>query len=292
VDAIRFATINNAQRLAQAGIAEATLIGALSPGMVADIVLVSEPLRQLKVDLVIHEGKIVAEKGKTVLDAPAPRIPEKALHTVQVPPVSPDTFRVLAPRMSGNGCVRARVLSLPKPPAMPFPTMEEAAIRIQDGFLDISDYLLIAVFNRYGNGKPGPVLGLIKGYSLKNGAAASTLSHDSHNLIVLGTNPEDMALAVNQVIQTGGGMAAYRNGAQLANIAFPVGGLMSPVPVEKIAESAGAFRQAIAKLGLDAKSPIFPFALFSLPVAPGAKVTDKGIWDPEKKELLPLLVEG
>jgi adenine deaminase len=83
-------------------------------------------------------------------------------------------------------------------------------------------------------------------------------------------------------------MAAVKNGNILASIALPVGGLMSNVPIEEIAESARAFRQAIGALGLDPASPILPFAVFSLPAAPGAKVTDRGIWDADNKALVSL----
>jgi len=131
---------------------------------------------------------------------------------------------------------------------------------------------------------------LIQGYTLKSGAAASTLSHDSHNLIVLGTNPQDMALAANTVIEMKGGMAAARDGNLLAKIAFPVGGIMAAETVDDMAVRARAFRQAIGALGLDPKSPILPFAIFSLPAGPGDKVTDRGIWDSAQKRLVELLV--
>jgi adenine deaminase len=87
-----------------------------------------------------------------------------------------------------------------------------------------------------------------------------------------------------------GGMAAVRDGTILARLAFPVGGLMSTGPAEPMAQGARAFREAIGSLGLDPKSPILPFAIFSLPAGPGAKVTDCGIWDAEGQKLVPLFV--
>ena len=200
-------------------------------------------------------------------------------------------FRLAAPSATQSGTVLTRILSLPKPPALPFPTLIEESVPVRDGFLDTSGYIIIAVFNRYGKNGKGSTLGLIKGYTLKEGAVASTLSHDSHNLIVLGINLQDMALAANTILEMNGGMAAVRNREVMAKIAFPVGGLMSNAPIEEIACSAKAFRQAIGTLGLDPKSPILPFAIFSLPAAPGAKVTDRGIWDADKKTLVPLFPE-
>jgi adenine deaminase len=290
VDAVRFATVNNAQRLAQAGIAEAALIGALVPGMSADIVLVDEPLRNFKIDLVIHAGKVIAENGKLTQPVPAPKIPQNAFDSVPVAPVTADTFRIPSPSTNGHGKVQARILALPKPPALPFPNLVEKEISVSGNFIDTGEYIMIAVFNRYGKGGKSPVIGLIQGYTLKEGATASTLAHDSHNLIVLGTNPDDMALACNTVIEMKGGMSAVRNGQVMAKIPFPVGGLMSEEPVEVMAKQAKDFRQAIGSLGLDPKSPILPFAIFSLPAGPGDKVTDLGIWDGAKQNLVELLV--
>jgi adenine deaminase len=156
--------------------------------------------------------------------------------------------------------------------------------------LDTRGYTLIAAFNRYGQLKEKPVVGLIKNYTLKNGAVASTLAHDSHNLIVLGASLEDMAAAANAVIGMKGGMAAVSGGQVLATLAFPVGGLMTTGTAAEAAPQAKAFRKAIGTLGLDPKSPILPFAVFSLPAGPGAKVTDQGIWDADKQALVSLFV--
>lgn len=290
VDAVRFATLNNARRLAQSGIEEAALIGALAPGMSADIVLVADPLKQFKVDMVFHEGQQVMENGKLLIQVPAPKVPPAALDTVPVAPVTPETFLIHAPAGSVAQAVQVRALELPKPPGLPFPNLIQVEVPVLDGVLDSSGYTIIAAFNRYGKGGPQPTMGLIRSYSLKDGAVASTLSHDSHNLIVLGSNTQDMAAAVNEVIKMKGGMAAVRNGELLARLSFPVGGLMSLESVAAMAPEAKAFRQAIGTLGLDPKSPILPFAVFSLPAGPGARVTDRGIWDGDKQALVPMFV--
>jgi adenine deaminase len=164
----------------------------------------------------------------------------------------------------------------------------EKDLAVDDGFLVADEYISIAVFNRYGRNGAKPTLGLIEGYALRDGAIASTLAHDSHNLIVLGSNAPDMALATNIILEMHGGMVVVRNGSVTATIAFPVGGLMSNAPVDEIANSARVFRDAIGALGLDPNNPIMPFAVFSLPASPGAKVTDRGIWDAEKKALVSL----
>jgi adenine deaminase len=288
VDAIRFATLNNAQRLAMAGSPEATLIGLVSPGMSADLVLLQEPLKNFHAAYVVHEGKVVAQGGKILTEAYAPRIPAQALDSVVLPAVNVEMFKI--PVAGQNGKVRLRLMDVPKPPALPFPKMIEEDLPVKDGLVDTSGMMLIAAFNRYGRFSGKPVLAVVKGYLLKAGAVASTLSHDSHNLIVLGTNPADMAQAATRVIEMHGGMAAVRDGQLLADIPFPVGGLMTTGPIQEVAAKAHAFRQAIASLGLDPKSPILPFAAFTLPAGPGAKVTDLGLWDSERKAFVPLLV--
>lgn len=292
VDAVRFATLNNAQRLAQAGNPEAALIGMLAPGMAADIVLVGEPLSEFNIKMVIHDGQVVAENGKLTRPVPQPRVPSAALDSVQVTPVTAETFRIAAPGGARKGKVKTRVLAMPKPPALPFADLTEETISIKDGFLETRGYMLIAAFNRYGKGEPGPVIGLVKGYSMKEGAVASTMSHDSHNLVVLGMNAADMALAVNTVLEMKGGFAVVRNGKILATVAFPVGGIMSTESVEVMAGQSKAFREAIASLGLDPKGPILHFAVLFLPAGPGAKVTDRGIWDATQQSLVPLFVSA
>lgn len=286
-DAIRFATYNNAQRLAVTGIKEASLLGSIAPGMAADLVLVEQPLKKFRVNTVVHAGKVVVEAGKVVVPIPANRVAPNALDTVALPVVTADTFRVRVPESYGK-TVRTRVMRLPKPPALPFPMMEYADIAVKDGQLDTSGYSMIAAFNRYGAYTGKPVIGLICNQPLKKGAVASTLAHDSHNLIVFGRSAEDMALAVNTVLSTKGGMAAVLEGTVLANLAFPVGGLMTLGSVESVAPAAKAFRAAIGQLGLDPAGPIIQFAAFSLPASPGVKVTDQGIWDPDQQKLVPL----
>lgn len=291
VDAVRFATLNNAQRLAQAGIPEAALIGALAPGMAADIVLVDKPLKKFKIEMVLHQGQVVAEGGQITQPAPQTRLHPKAAKSVKLNPVSEATFQIPATALSGNSHARVRVLELPKPPELPFPNLVEKSVPVVNGYLDTSKHIIIAVFNRYGRGSQTPTIGLIEGYSLKEGAAASTLAHDSHNLIVLGRNTTDMAAACNRVIEMQGGMAVVREGEILAEIAFPIGGLMSDEPIEAMAAKAAAFRQGIGAIGLDPKSPILPFAVFSLPAGPGDKITDRGLWDGKQQALVDLLVE-
>ncbi len=305
VDAIRFATINNARRLAQVGIREASLLGAVAPGMVADLVLVRGRLRDLDVDEVIHDGRVVSRQGRLLEPVKAPHVPPAALKTVVLDPVSPESFLIPVPE-GVSGRVRARVLRVPPPPAL-FPILTEEQIPVSGGKLDTGAYVIVAVFNRYGRKageereeRPGtgggssstrtPSLGLVSGFGLRAGAVASTLAHDSHNLVVMGRDPEEMALAANEVIGMGGGMCAVKETEVLARLPFPVGGLMTTGSVEEIGKKVKLFRAAIASLGLDPGNPIFPFAIFTLPAMPGPKITDLGLWDGDQGKIVSVIV--
>jgi adenine deaminase len=288
VDAIRFATFNIAQRLTLAGIPEAVLLGAVSPGMAADLVLLHEPLKNFEPAYVLHEGKVVAKEGRIIQPTYESEIPPQAVDSVQLPELQTEMFKIPANGVQ-NGKVRVRVLRVPKPPALPFPSMIEDELPVKDGFVDTTGAMVIAVFNRYGKFTGKPVLGIVKGFNLKMGAVASTVAHDSHNLVVLGMNIADMVQAARRVIAMHGGLTAVLDGKLLAEIPLPVGGLMSTQPIGEVAESVRSFREAFALLGLDPKSPIIPFAAFTLPAGPGAKVTDLGVWDNEKKEFVPLV---
>ncbi|MFX1253818.1 MAG: adenine deaminase C-terminal domain-containing protein [Promethearchaeota archaeon] len=286
IDVVRFATLNNAQRLAQAGIQEATLLGAVAPGLVADLVMLDGSLRKFKIDTVLHEGEVVAKNGKLLTSSPNPIIPQQALTTVKLPAISEETFQISASSPPQNGFVTVKVLSLPKPPALPFPKLVEEQIPVRNGILDAQGYTLITVINRYKNREKTPSKGLIRGYPINNGALASTVAHDSHNFIVLGSNISDMVIAAKKIVEMNGGMVASQNGEVIASIELSIGGLMSNAPLDKLTKSAESFRQALKKLGIDPSNPIMPFAIFSLPAVPGAKVTDRGLWDDTQKKLI------
>jgi len=289
IDAVRFATLNNAQRLAREGIEEASLMGAISPGLVADLVLLDGDLKKFNVNTVIHDGRIVAKGGKTIVSIPEVNIPENSLKTVEIPEITEDTFMIHAPD-SANKEICTRILELPEKATLPLPILKEEYIAINNGILNTADYDTICVINRYGNSEKS-IKGLIKGFSLTEGAISSTIAHDSHNLIVIGSNPTDMFLATKMIINSNGGIAAFKNGKKLAHISLPIGGLMSNDPITQISKTIEEYRQALEILGLDSSNPLLHFVIFSLPSIPGPKVTDLGLWDDNKRELVPLFVK-
>lgn len=134
-------------------------------------------------------------------------------------------------------------------------------------------------------------LGLVKGFGLTAGAVASTVAHDSHNLLILGTNDDDIALAGNTLAETGGGMIAVKNGRILAVLPLAIAGLMSNKPVEEVAKMVARLDEAWKELGCKLVSPFMTMALLSLPVIPELRLTNRGLVDSLNFKLLPAVVE-
>src|SRR5690606_28085423 len=126
--------------------------------------------------------------------------------------------------------------------------------------------------------------------ALERGAVASTWAHDSHNLLVVGRSASDMAAAARWVVERGGGMAAALDGQILAAVHLPVGGIVSPLPVEQVAEQVRAFRAALGQLGFTHPSPFMALGALTLAVSPELKVTDKGLVDVQEGRIVDLFV--
>ncbi len=134
------------------------------------------------------------------------------------------------------------------------------------------------VFERHHNtGKKG--FGFVKGFGIHCGAMASTVSHDAHNLLVIGTNDEDMALAANTLIQCGGGMCAVQNGKVLGLVPLPIAGLMGEKPMEEMAKAVADLEEAWKVIGCSMPSPFMTMALIPLACLPELRLTDRGLVD-------------
>ncbi|WP_406541431.1 adenine deaminase C-terminal domain-containing protein [Clostridium ljungdahlii] len=155
---------------------------------------------------------------------------------------------------------------------------------------ETSKYALITVFNRYDNTKKRSY-GLVSGSIIERGAVASSYAHDHHNLMVMGKNTEDMKVAANWVIKNNGGYCAALNGKIIANLALPVGGILSEEPIESIALNLKEVRMALKKLGYKHNNEIMSFSTLSLPVSPELKITDKGLIRVNTQEIVSLFCE-
>lgn len=154
-----------------------------------------------------------------------------------------------------------------------------------------SDVLFMANIERYGHGLT-PALGLVKGMGLTSGALASSVAHDSHNIMVIGTNPEDMALAVNTLIEKGGGFAVVDKGEVKALVELPIAGLLSLKSAEEIKDGIGELKTAFRKLGVKLDEPFIQMAFLALPVIPTLKLTDRGLVDVTKFSFIKLEAEA
>ena len=270
--------------------------GLIAPGRLADIILLRS-LEGFEVEHVFADGDLVASGGKLVKPIPISSFPEDAKKTVKVGRLSLEDFKIRAPIERGK--IKVRVIELlgaeEAEGAESFSqsiltrfSIEEVEAR--EGWLDLGDLALIAVIERHGKGG-GMAKGLLKGSGLREGAAASTVAHDSHNLIVVGKDPKDMLSAANKVIEMQGGVAVARKGEIIASLPLPVAGLMSEEPLEEVAEGFEKVRKAFRSIGLRDHPYSPPLFFLALPVIPEAKITDKGLYSVLEQKFVSLFAE-
>lgn len=263
-------------------------LGAVAPGRLASIAVVDDA-RSLRIRRVYHEGTLVAEHGRCLIDLPRQDDGAlgRALGTVRLPRnLSAASLRAPAPRNDA----RIRVVGL-QPGQITTDALEltptvEGGACVADTTCDL---LKLAVIDRHtGEGRVG--VGFAHGFGLKRGAIASTVGHDAHNLTVLGTNDADMLAAAQALAKAGGGQCAVENGRVLALLPLPIAGLMSPDSAERIAEQQRALHEATKALGCPMDDPFMPLSFVPLPVIPSLRVTDLGVVDVNRFKVVPLEV--
>ncbi|MGI6469398.1 MAG: adenine deaminase [Syntrophomonadaceae bacterium] len=264
-------------------------LGSISPGRCADINFISD-LAEVRVDKVMVDGKIVAENGHMVTELPSYTYPGEARHSVHLTEkLSPQHFVIKAP--VGVSTVKAHVMEIREAHVGTYHRLIE--MKVENGqplYREAGDIAKVMVMERHGgDGSYG--LGYVQGFGLKAGAVASTVAHDSHNLLIVGTNDEDMALAGNTLAEVGGGMIAVKNGAVIALLPLPIAGLMSDRTLEEVAENVARLDQAWKDLGCELVSPFMTMSLISLPVLPELRLTNRGLVDCLNFKMLPLLAE-
>jgi adenine deaminase len=153
------------------------------------------------------------------------------------------------------------------------------------------DLVKIAVVERHlGTGRIGR--GLVSGSGLARGALASTVAHDAHNLVVVGVSDDDMAVAVSRLAELGGGIVAVENGAVRAELPLEVAGLLADAPLDEVIERSLACNDAARDLGWAGATPFLTLAFLALSVIPSLKITDRGLVDVDRFELVPLAVDA
>jgi adenine deaminase len=272
-DAVVMATLNAAR---YHGLADH---GAVAPGYLADVVAVSD-LGEIRPVKVWHRGRLVAEEG-TAVDVPSADAPAWMRGSVRTGPLRPEDFSIAADgpvRVIGvdAGQIVTRALV--------------ARPRVRDGWAQAdpeADLAKAGVVERHrGTGRIG--LGFVSGFGLRRGALASTHAHDAHNLVVVGASDEDMAAAARRLGEIGGGQVAVADGNVVAEVACPIGGLLSDRPAEEVAAASRALEEAARSLGVTLPSPFMAMSFLALSVIPELKLTDRGLVDTVNFRLVPL----
>jgi len=276
--AIQMATVNAAEYFGLRG------VGAVAPGYRADLV-VFEDLDHFEVKQVYRGGRLVAENGEMLAMGGESR-PVPLRGTVNVAWIELEHFRIEA---QGR---RARVIELTPDQLVTKQGVHE--IKTVDGLAvpDLErDILKLAVIERHlASGNTG--LGFVKGFGLKRGALASSVAHDSHNIIVVGTNDEDMMTAAVQIVKMQGGLVVASGGQVLATVRLPIAGLMSEKSAKEVSAEMEAVEGAARDIGCTVPTPFMAMSFLALPVIPALKLTDKGLVDVKDFALVPLFVDG
>jgi len=272
--AIKMATINCAQRF---GIKR---LGAIAPGYRADLVLVKN-LKDFQIETVIKNGKVIFEEG-TLKVSLSPYIEPEVTNTVHLKDISPDDFRIF---VQGK---KVRVIGLLPDQIITKHLIKEAKKEGDEILADPEqDTIKIAVIERHhATGNMG--LGLLSGLGLKKGAIASSVSHDSHNIVVAGVNNQDMYCAVKAIEKMQGGFVLVENGIVKAGLALPIAGLISPLSAQEVGFHMKTLCQEAKNLGISLPNPFLTLSFVALPVIPELRLTDKGLVDVNKFEFVGL----
>jgi adenine deaminase len=277
VDAIRAATLHGAQRHRLYD------LGAIAPGKRADLVLTSS-LEKFAADEVIADGILVARQGQMVMALPSERFELDVENTVRLPhPPTRDDFGLRArPARSHE---RVRVLTLVPASRNALETVE---LPVVNGLVDVTGapgIVLLTILERHGRGGQRATA-LLQGLGLQRGAVASTVSHDSHNLTVVGRSVDDMVLAAQELAKCGGGVCCAESGRVVSLVPLPIGGLMSPLPLEDLAPQLEAFNNALRNMGINRSNPLAAIIGLALPVIPFYSMTDHGLVDVERQTVI------
>ena len=252
-------------------------MGSIAPGKCADIVFFSD-LNDIRITRTIIDGEVVAENGAMTVKIGQSRFPASVYDTMHVGhPVTAESFRIDAP--DGGDTVKARVIEIIPNRVGNYERILD--LKVKDGAVEADpgqDVMKMAVFERHhATGTKG--VGFVKGFGFKKGAMAQTVAHDAHNLLVAGTNDEDMALAANTLIECGGGMCAAADGKVLALVPLPIAGLMNDLPVEQMAKLVNDLSIAWKEMGCVINSPYMTMALIPLACLPELRLTNRGLVD-------------
>jgi len=269
VRALQMATINPAEyfRLHDRG--------AIAPGYRADFITITD-LAKLEIDMVFHQGRLVARRGQPLF--PVNRVTPELTDTVRIKPLTSESLSLPA-RQVGADEERLPVIQIVPEQIITRKSVE--AMRVADGLVmpDVGrDILKLVVVERHrATGNIG--LGLVRGFGLKKGALASSVAHDSHNIIAVGTDDRDILKAIEEVEKLQGGLVVCAGGDVLASLPLPIAGLLSPEPLDEVVRQHEQVEKAAAGLGNLPPAPFVILSFLALPVIPELRLTDLGLVD-------------
>ena len=279
--ALQMATINTATHF---GLERE--IGSLTPGRRADVILTSD-LETLPIETVIARGQVVAENGTCIVDCPHYDWPDTARQTVHLgKQLETADFAIPAPR--GANAVTANVIGVVENQA---PTKAlKFELPVTDGQVQATgEVAQIALVERH-RATGGVTNAFVSGFGYQGKMAmASTVAHDSHHMIVVGTDPDNMALAANRLGEVGGGITIFKDGEELAIVDLPIAGLMSDQPAAEVAAKADRMMQAMRDCGCTLNNAYMQHSLLALVVIPELRISDLGLVDVRTFEFIPVL---
>jgi adenine deaminase len=272
VRAIQMATINTAEyyRLDK--------LGAIAPGYFANLIVLDN-LADFKVNSVFYRGRMVSRGRKPLFSLSQP-VGTRMAHTVNIKPFTVEALKL---RVKGETYPVIEVI-----PGQIITRKRSYKVKVVDGFVlqDIArDILKAIVVERHkSTGHIGR--GLVTGFNLKQGALASSIAHDSHNIIAVGVDDNDIYTAIKEVERLQGGLVAVADGKVLASLALPVAGLLSPQPVESVVGELEKLEQVARELGATLPAPFAALSFLALPVIPELRLTDLGLVDVNEFKLI------
>ena len=283
VKAVRIASLNTAEYFGLKN------LGAIAPGYKADLLILPD-LDNFEPELVLKNGNIVAQDGKLLYEINS-SIQGTARGSVNVRWIERSDFKIEAG--GDNKSPVARVNAIQVIPNQLITKIYDANVNIINGYAEPNlddDILKICVIERHrASGNIGR--GFVRGFNLKSGAIASTVAHDSHNMVIIGTNDEDMYRAAVRLIKLQGGKVVVNNGEILAELPLPIAGLISDRDYEYVINQCDALNNAAAGLGCTLNDPFMAMGFLSLPVIPEIKITDKGVFDTGKFDFIDIFSE-
>lgn len=265
LNALKMATINPVECY------KLEKLGAIAPGYKADF-FIFEDLEDIQAKEVFLSGEKIAENGKTIVDFPQ-KLSSKVLSKMKVNEVSSKDLNL---KLNKN---KVNIIQMQKDSLLTKKVVRE--VETEDNHFKYSDDDIkkIAVIERH-TGKSTIAIGLIEGYDIKNGAIGTTIAHDSHNMIVIGDNDDDMVCVINKIREMGGGMAISSNSEIIDCLKLDIAGIMSSDSIEDVENNMKRLLKNARKLGIkEGIDPFMTMGFMALPVIPEIKITDKGLFD-------------